>query len=413
MKLRIISYFILSLLFITACKKKEDESAPRIAESYISQIASYSARASVSGISNGPILEKGVCWSNDHIPDITDSHTAAGDGDADFGVTIDDLEANMTYYVRTYATNKYRTGYGKVLKFTTASPPVLPVLKTNNPTSVTQFSAMCSGVLQSNTYKPILSIGFCWATHTKPKITDFVKTYTASVYTGYTYSTAISGLSNNTTYYLRAYITNADGTGYGDEITFKTAYGSVTDYNGNVYGTIMIGGKEWMTENLRVNRFNDGTSIPFVNNTTSWSSITTPGYCNYNNASTTLAVYGKLYNWYCVNNAKNIAPVGWHVANSSDWMALENELGSDITAKMKISGAQYWYYGNGTNESGFSAIGCGYCDQSQYFTDQTYSTYYWIKGSSPYARTLNYYYTNLNTEYMSSNSGLSIRCVKD
>ncbi|PBQ32179.1 hypothetical protein CNR22_10480 [Sphingobacteriaceae bacterium] len=413
MKFKTICFLILCITIISSCKKKEDESAPRIATSDIQAITSYTARMGGSEIENGPILEKGVCWSNDHIPDITDNHVSAGDGEDNFYATASGLEANMTYYVRAYATNKYRTGYGKTLTFTTANPPPLPTLKTNNPTSVTQSSAVCSAILQSVTSKPITSIGFCWSTTAKPKITNFVKTYTASVFTGYTYSLTLSGLTNNTVYYVRAYATNADGTAYGDEIKFKTTYGSVTDYNGNVYGTVIIGGKEWMTENLRVNRFNDGTSIPFVNNTTSWSSLSTAGYCNYNNASTTLPAYGKLYNWYCVNSTRNIAPLGWHVANSSDWLALENELGSNAAAKMRIVGNDYWYYNTGTNESGFSGTGCGYCDQSQYFRDQTYSAYFWINGSSTSAKSLNYSYTSLNTYYMYATSGLSIRCVKD
>lgn len=415
MRLRIIACLFLSSLIISSCKKKEDESAPKIKTSSFSEVASYSVKISGSEIEGGLILEKGVCWSNGRIPDISDSHVSGGDGDSDFNLQITNLDPNMIYYARTYATNKYRTGYGQVLSFKTNPTPTLPSLQTSNPTSVTQFSASCSALLQTVTYKTITSIGFCWSTHAKPKINDFIKVYPGTVYPGSTYTTTITGLTSNTTYYLRAYATNEDGTSYGTEVQFKTTSGSVTDINGNVYGTVMIGGKEWMTENLRVNRFNDGTTIPFVNNTNSWSSLTTPGYCNYNNASTTSTPYGKLYNWYCVSSAKNIAPVGWHVSTDADWDSLESALGSDSAGiKIKASGYQYWNYGNGTNQSGFSAIGAGYCTAGQYFSQETYNAYFWIQNPSTKYLQLSSSYNYIFRDYLYyEGTGMSIRCVKD
>ena len=126
--------------------------------------------------------------------------------------------------------------------------------------------------------------------------------------------TLTTALSSKTKYYWRANAKNSAGTSTWSAVwSFITITSSsnttVTDADGNVYHTITIGTQTWTVENLRTTKYNDGTAIPNVTNTTSWRNLTTPGYCWYNNDSTTYkATYGALYNWYAVNTGK-LAPV--------------------------------------------------------------------------------------------------------
>jgi uncharacterized protein (TIGR02145 family) len=159
--------------------------------------------------------------------------------------------------------------------------------------------------------------------------------------------------------------------------------GTVTDIDGNVYQTVTIGGQEWMAENLKVIHYCNGDSIPNVTDAGVWTSLTTGAFCEYNNNVNNVATYGRLYNWYSVNDSRNIAPAGWHVPSDADWKQLEMTLGmsqsqADATgirdttegAKMKEAGTTHWLTPNtgATNESGFSALPGGY----RYFNYGTY-----------------------------------------
>jgi uncharacterized protein (TIGR02145 family) len=100
-------------------------------------------------------------------------------------------------------------------------------------------------------------------------------------------------------------------------------FGSLTDPDGNVYRTIVIGNQEWTVENWRSTKYNDGTAISHVRDSTQWSRLYTPGYCFYE-STTDPAMhikYGALYNWYAVNTGK-LAPAGWQVPSTSDWWKL-------------------------------------------------------------------------------------------
>lgn len=107
--------------------------------------------------------------------------------------------------------------------------------------------------------------------------------------------------------------------------TNKRSNETITDIDGNVYHTIKIGTQTWMIENLRTTKYNDGTSIPYVNDAMVWFSLTSPGYCYYNNDVANKYTYGALYNWYTINTDK-LAPTGWHVPSDADWTTLENYL---------------------------------------------------------------------------------------
>ena len=151
----------------------------------------------------------------------------------------------------------------------------------------------------------------------------------------------------------------------GDNPTGATVQ-TITDIDGNVYHSVVIGTQTWMVENLMTTHYNDGTPIPLVTDSASWGKLTTPGYCwYYNNPTAYKNTYGALYNWYAVGTGK-LAPKGWHVPSDSEWTVLTTYLGGEkiAGAKMKEAGSAHWHGSwlgpnEGTNSSGFTAMPAG------------------------------------------------------
>jgi len=201
----------------------------------------------------------------------------------------------------------------------------------------------------------------------------------------------------------------------------KPVYGSVTDIEGNTYKTVIIGTQEWMAENLRTKKYNDGKSlIPSVRDSASWSNLTTPGYCWYGNDSVSrLAAYGILYNWYAINTGK-LAPIGWHIPTDDDWIILIDYLEQYGLAggQLKEAGTVNWLSPNtgADNSSGFSALPGGYRSYNGHFDLIGYYGGWWSKtvnDSSTWSRDLSF---NVAAAYRHGSLygyGLSIRCVKD
>ena len=102
---------------------------------------------------------------------------------------------------------------------------------------------------------------------------------------------------------------------------------TVTDTDGNVYKTVKIGNQLWMAESLKVSHYRNGDTIPHVTDGSTWVTLTTDGYCDYDNNETLVATYGRLYNWYAVIDPRGLAPSGWHVPTDAEWKELEMYLG--------------------------------------------------------------------------------------
>jgi uncharacterized protein (TIGR02145 family) len=196
-------------------------------------------------------------------------------------------------------------------------------------------------------------------------------------------------------------------------------YGSMTDQDGNVYKTITIGTQTWMAENLRTTKYRDGSAIPNVTGNSDWVAITTGAFCtnNYIPEADPSVTYGRLYNWYTVNDSRNIAPAGWHVPADTEWTTLITYLGGENAAggKMKEIGITHWYNPNGgaTNESGFTALPTGLRESFDgTFVNVGYYGYYW---SSTNAWHCEVYYWDAKA-YRSGfykTSGFAVRLVKD
>ena len=196
---------------------------------------------------------------------------------------------------------------------------------------------------------------------------------------------------------------------------------TVKDADGNVYHTIKIGTQTWTVENLKTTKYNDGTAIPEVTNTSTWSNLSTGAYCWYNNnTETNKNTYGALYNWYVVNTGK-LAPAGWHVPTDAEWNTLEAYLGGENVAggALKDTGTTYWQSPNigATNSSGFSALPGGYREGNGYFSHVGSLGDWWsaTEGNASHANYRNLYcdYSNLGRGYDDKSCGFSVRLVRN
>ena len=97
---------------------------------------------------------------------------------------------------------------------------------------------------------------------------------------------------------------------------------TVKDFDGNVYKTVKAGSQLWMAENLKVTHYRNGNPIPNVKDPKEWIKLTSGAYCDVNNNPDMTKVLGRLYNWYCVNDPRNLCPAGWHVPTDADWNTL-------------------------------------------------------------------------------------------
>ena len=161
-----------------------------------------------------PVTVRGVCWSTINPPTIADSKTTDGAGTGAFTSSLTGLTPNTVYYVRAYATNASGTGYGAVVSFTTS-----PTVTTTAVTNILATTATSGGNVSVDGGAAITVRGVCWSTINPPTIADSKTTDGAG--TG-AFTSSLTGLTPNTVYYVRAYATNASGTGYGGVETFTT-----------------------------------------------------------------------------------------------------------------------------------------------------------------------------------------------
>ncbi|MCX6383834.1 MAG: fibrobacter succinogenes major paralogous domain-containing protein [Actinobacteria bacterium] len=197
--------------------------------------------------------------------------------------------------------------------------------------------------------------------------------------------------------------------------------GTVTDIDGNVYHTVGIGNQVWMVENLKVTHYRNGDPIPDVTDGTRWSNITTGAFCNYNNDENNVTTYGRLYNWYAVNDTRNICPTGWHIPTDAELVTLETYLGGSSVAggKMKEAGTTHWISPNtdATNESGFTALPAGCRLSNGGYLNITKDVHFWSaterNSSGAWTRYLSDDSSETFHHYGSKHYGFCVRCVKD
>jgi len=359
-----------------------------------------------------PVIARGVCWSTGLNPTIMDSKTIDGSGTGSFSSTITGLIEALTYHVRAYATNSVGTVYGDDLSFRTITLPTL-VLQSVSVTSLT--TASTSAHVTSDGGSPVTARGICWSTSHDPVITGNSTTPTSG--TG-SFTGTIPGLVPNSTYYLRAYATNAAGTFYSNELSYK-AY-ALADIDNNYYHSVAIGTQIWMAENLKVTRTRADSAFNFAQTNIAWSTTNGSLYTWYNNdATSNKSTYGAIYNWYTVNQF-GLCPEGWHVPTIAEWTTLINYLGgADVAGdKLKETGNSHWTGTNtGTNSTGFTALPGGYRWELGPFTGIGEYGGWWssTQTSDSTGTNINLSYNNktITTSYPRKKRGYSVRCIKN
>jgi hypothetical protein len=206
---------------------------PVITSKELSDISFETAKSggNITNDGGSAITKKGVCWSTTNVPTILNAKTEDGTGVATFTSSLTALQANTTYYLRAYATNIAGTAYGEEIEFTTLEIQVeLPTLTSTAITEIQGKTAKSGGNISDNGGATITSKGVCWSTSPLPTLLNTKTTEGTGIGS---FTSTLTGMTLNTTYYLRAYATNSKGTAYGEEIEFTTTSENI--FNGDVY----------------------------------------------------------------------------------------------------------------------------------------------------------------------------------
>jgi uncharacterized protein (TIGR02145 family) len=314
----------------------------------------------------------------------------------------------------------------------------LPEVTTSVVTSIFADSAICGGNVASDGGSMVTNRGVVYGTSSNPTTSGTITIDGSGMGS---FVSTLTGLTASTTYYARAYATNGVGTAYGNEVSFSTntsngfsSCGGVTDVDENSYQTVQIGSQCWMQSNLKVSKYRNGDIITNITDSTQWTQTNTNGtgaWCNYINNTNNGTTYGKLYNWYAVNDSRGLCPTGWHVPTDSDWNVMVIYLdpnadtacssfcvqSSTLGGSMKSTSVWNSPNAGATNSSGFTGLPGGYRPDNGDFNLLGNYGYWWSStnagSGNAWYRFLPYYESGIYTYYYNHRNGFSVRCVKD
>jgi len=227
---------------------------------------------------------------------------------------------------------------------------------------------------------------------------------------------------------LKVVVKEEDGRTASDQIEINITKsksletGTIADIDGNEYNTVKIGTQWWMAENLRTTKYNDGTAIFNEKDNWAWSFLEKGGYCFFDNDFETNAKqHGALYNQYAVATDK-LCPAGWHVPSKGELDQLIAYLGPVDQIGKKIKAPCIWEWntfdGNGTNETGFSALPGGFrSDDEEGFLGKYEHTIWWLYEDAINSDFYNTWSVESRSQKLiryqySSGYGCSVRCIK-
>ena len=414
----VISIFI-------SCRKKEE--VPALTTTAISDITGTTATSGGDIISNGSstIISRGVCWSTESSPTIANNKTIDGSGEGSFSSTLTDLKGETNYHVRAYASNNAGTAYGLEMSFNTIGKPPAPgaLPATNISTTSATLNASVNANFLSTT------VTFEYGT-----TTDYGDTLTAnqSPLAGGSVTIVdadVKVLSPATFYHFRVKTVNQLGTTFGNDLTFST---KLTDVDGNIYNTVIIGSQIWMKENLKTTRYRNGDLIGTTSQVTlDITSEPTPKY----QWAHSITDYGRLYTYYAITDSRNVCPDGFHIPTDGEWTKLTDYLsnngygfGGNANYIAKSLAAASGYTADPTpgnvgndqasnNSSGFTGFPAGGRYSSGVMNFVTYHGIWWTSTESTaahaYFRCIGYIPEAVFRGEFSQSYGLSVRCLKD
>ncbi len=182
---------------------------------------------------------------------------------------------------------------------------------------------------------------------------------------------------------------------------------------------VKIGTQIWMTKNLNVSRYRNGDLIPQVT-TQEWANLSSGAWCYYYNDAANGPIYGKLYNWYAVNDPRGLAPTGYHIPSEAEWITLTTFLGGDNVAGGKLKATILWSAPNtaATNSSGFTGFPGGRRDGNGIFSFNSYIGNWWTSSESGLSKALSRGMSYSHgaagsSDFATKDYGYSVRCIKD
>ena len=434
-------------LIISSCQPPDPEWTLEVSTGPILEVGSSSCQVEgeIIQVGESGVSAHGFVWSLEPEPDLEeDWNVDLGEvyTEGSYTYTIKGLTASTPYYVRAYAIGGGVVVYGEVSSFTTGEVS-LPEIITFSVFNLTSTGGLSGGNITDNGGGTVVASGICWSTSRFPDLND---THTDEGGGHNSFESYMYDLTPYTVYYVRAYATNSAGTGYGQEVPFRTYWDNspVTDWDGNQYPTIQIGEQVWTTVNLRATHYADGSPIPWVASETGWSELEPDAgaYCYYEDQANDVEPYGLLYTWGAAVNGisvgdmdgeiQGVCPDGWHLPGDEEWKVLEMELGmTSLTAgedqwrgwdeggKLKTPGTDFWNVPNemATNESGFSAVAAGKRDAVGAFAEKGNYTVFWsatVSGTlEAWLRGLHTLRGDIRRIAVPRTEGVSVRCVMD
>ena len=311
---------------------------------------------SVSTGNTFPIISRGVCWSTSHNPTTNDNHTSDGTGAGSFTSSLIGLNVNTTYYVRAYAINEIGTFYGEEKSFSTTVG--LPIVTTKIVTNVSPLSATCGGTVTSDGGFTVTARGICWSTVTNPTIDDQHSTNGTGIGE---FIQSITDLQNSTTYHVRAYATNSNGTAYGEDEAFTTTSGAITVTTSNVTNvgptSATCGGNASVTADNNLPITAKGVCWSTGHNPTISGDHTTDGSGpgTFNSSISGLTINTQYYvRAYATNQ------LGTYYGEEKSFTTTVG-LPSVITTAPSLNGTTVTTGGNVTSDGGFTVTARGVC----------------------------------------------------